>query len=75
VFGLILAIVVTVMQGYVFWRASSVPFVSEHVSRPLLVGAGLVLWAAFFLGTGVSAVLTGVLAVPLELWSMTWSRL
>jgi predicted MPP superfamily phosphohydrolase len=72
VFGIILAIAVTVMQGYVFWRASSVPFVKEHVPRRLLVGAGLALWALFIVGSAVSADLTGGLAVPLELWSMTW---
>jgi len=60
------------MQGYVFWRATSVPFVTEHVPRRLLVGAGLALWALFVVGSAVSADLTGVLAVPLELWSMTW---
>jgi predicted MPP superfamily phosphohydrolase len=72
VFGIILAIAVTMMQAYVFWRASSVPFVKKHVPRRLLVGAGFALWASFFLGTSASADLTGVLAVPLELWSMTW---
>ena len=71
-FGIILAIAATVMQGYVFWRATSVPFVKEHVPRRLLVGAGLALWALFVVGSAVSADLTGVLAVPLELWSMTW---
>lgn len=60
------------MQAYVFWRASSVPFVKERVSRRLLVGVGLALWATYFLGSAVSADLTGALAVPLELWSMTW---
>ena len=71
-FGIILAIAVTVMQGYVFWRASSVPLVKENVPRRLLVGAGLALWALFLVVNAVSADLTGVLAVPLELWSMTW---
>lgn len=71
-FGVILSIAVTVMQAYVFWRASSVPFVKERVSRRLLVGVGLALWAIYFLGSAVSADLTGALAVPLELWSMTW---
>ena len=71
-FRVILAIAVTVMQGYVFWRASSVPFVKEHIPRRLLVGAGLALWASFFLGSAVSTDLPGVLAVPLERWSMTW---
>jgi predicted MPP superfamily phosphohydrolase len=72
VFGVILGIVVTVMQGYVFWRASSVAFVKEHVPRRILVGAGLALWASYFLGHSTNADLTGDLAVPLELWSMTW---
>jgi predicted MPP superfamily phosphohydrolase len=72
VFGIILAIAVTVMQGYVFWRASSVPFVKEHVPRRLLAGAGLTSWAFFLLGSTASADLTGALTVPLELWSMTW---
>jgi predicted MPP superfamily phosphohydrolase len=72
VFGIILAIAATVMQGYVFWRATSVPFVKEHVARRQLVGAGLALWALFIVGSAASADLTGVLAVPLELWSMTW---
>jgi predicted MPP superfamily phosphohydrolase len=71
-FGIILAIAVTVMQGYVFWRASSVPLVKEHVPPRLLVGAGLALWALFMVGSTVSAYLTGAMAVPLELWSMTW---
>jgi predicted MPP superfamily phosphohydrolase len=72
VFGIILAITVTLLQGYVFWRASSVPFVKEHVPRRLLVGVGLALWACFLLGSAVSADVTGALAMPLELWSMTW---
>jgi predicted MPP superfamily phosphohydrolase len=72
VFGFILAIAVTVMQGYVFWRASSVPFVQEHVPRRLLIGAGLALWASYFLSGSVSTETTGALAAPLELWSMTW---
>jgi hypothetical protein len=71
VFGIILAIATTVMQGYVFWRAASVPFVKEHVPRRTLVGAGLALWAFFMVGSAVNADLTGVMAVPLELWRMT----
>jgi hypothetical protein len=46
--------------------------VKEQVSRRLLAGVGLALWAAYFLGSAVSADLTGALAMPLELWSMTW---
>jgi hypothetical protein len=72
VFRIILAIATTVMQGYVFWRAASVPFVKEHVPPRLLVGAGLALWAFFMVGSAFSADLTGALAVHLELWRMTW---
>jgi predicted MPP superfamily phosphohydrolase len=72
VFGSILAIAVTLMQGYVFWRAYSVPFVKKHLPRNLLVGAGLTLWSIFIFGSAVSADLMGALAVPLELWNMTW---
>jgi predicted MPP superfamily phosphohydrolase len=72
VFGVILALSVTVMQAYVFWRVSSVPFVKKHLSRRLLAGVGLALWAAYFFSSTVSADLTGALAMPLELWSMTW---
>jgi uncharacterized protein len=71
-FGSILAMAVTVMQCYVFWRASSVPFVKEHLSRKMLVGAGLALWTLFFLSSAASVELTGPLAVLLELWNMTW---
>jgi predicted MPP superfamily phosphohydrolase len=71
-FGAVLAIAVTVMQTYVFWRAASLPFVKEHVSRRVLVGVGMTLFAAYFLGSSVIRNLTGALAVPLELWSMTW---
>jgi hypothetical protein len=72
VFGFILAIAVTVMQAYVFWRACSVPLLREHVSLRLLVGLGLLLWASYFLGSAASTRVTGTPAVCLELWSMTW---
>jgi predicted MPP superfamily phosphohydrolase len=49
VFGIILLLAFTGMQVYVFWRAGSVPFLKRHVSRKMLVGTGLLLWAVFSL--------------------------
>jgi predicted MPP superfamily phosphohydrolase len=60
------------MQGYVLWRASSVPFVKERVSFKVLIVAGFVLWISFFLGSIASADSMGLLAAPLEFWAMAW---
>jgi len=49
VFGVILIFAVTLMQGYVFWRAASVPFVRHRISRKHLFGLGIILWATFLL--------------------------
>ena len=51
VFGFILIFAITLMHMYVFWRAASVPVLKRHVPRKFLIGAGLVLWATFFLGS------------------------
>jgi predicted MPP superfamily phosphohydrolase len=72
VFGVILVVCVTVMQGYVFWRASSVSFVIKNVSRRLFTWVGLIMWAIFLLGNIGTTDWTGVLTGPLEFWSMTW---
>jgi hypothetical protein len=49
-FGSILLTVITVMHVYTFQRAATVPFLKRHVSRKLIIGTGMVLWAVFFLG-------------------------
>jgi predicted MPP superfamily phosphohydrolase len=72
VFGVILVVCGTVMQGYVFWRASSVSFVNKTVPRRLFAWVGLLLWALFLLGNIGTTDWTGVLTGPLEFWSMTW---
>lgn len=71
-FGIILLSVVTLMHVYVFWRADSVPFLKRHVSRKLLIGAGMVLWAVFFLSRFLGHGGTGPLAMTLELLGMNW---
>ena len=73
VFGYILISVVTLVHMYVFWRAASVPLLQRHVSRKLLIGAGMVLWTGFFLGrVVVGHDHTGIIARTLELLGMNW---
>ncbi len=62
----------TLMHIYVFWRAASVPLVNRRVSRKLLIGAAVVLWAMFYFGLVFGHGGTGALAVTLELLGMNW---
>jgi len=72
VFGTILMSVVTVMQIYVFWRASSVPLVLQYISRKWLIGIGFVAWVLFLVGRVGGSDEAGKLATVLELSSLTW---
>ncbi len=60
------------MHIYVFWRAASVPVLKRYIPRKLLIGAGLVLWATFFLGRVYGHQGTSPLANTLELLGMNW---
>jgi predicted MPP superfamily phosphohydrolase len=71
-FGIILLSAVTVMNVYVFWRASSVPFLKRRVPRMLLIGSGVILWASFSLGRFISHSGAGEMAAMLELTGMDW---
>ena len=74
VFKIILIVigVVTLVHIYVFWRTASVPFVACHISKELLVGAGVVLWAGFFIALFFGHGRTGFLAATLEVIGMNW---
>jgi predicted MPP superfamily phosphohydrolase len=72
VFGFVLISAITLMHIYVFWRAASVPVLKRYVSRKLLFGAGLFLWATFFLGRVYGHHGTSPLAKTLELLGMNW---
>jgi predicted MPP superfamily phosphohydrolase len=72
VFGTILNSVTTFMHVYVFWRMASVPIIKQHISRKVLIGVGVVLWAVFFFGRVIDHDATGVLAKALELFGMNW---
>lgn len=54
-FGVILISAVTLMQGYLLWRAASVPFVRHCISLNVLIGVGVGLWAIFLLGRVVGS--------------------
>lgn len=71
-FGVILIFAVTLMHGYVFWRAASVPFVRRRISRKRLIGLGVVLWAFFLLGRIIGPEDAGAMAAMLEFLGMTW---
>jgi predicted MPP superfamily phosphohydrolase len=71
-FGIILISVTTLMQGYVFWRAATVPFVQRHVPLAVLIAAGVVLWIIFYLGRTVGHSGTGAGAATLEFLGMNW---
>lgn len=71
-FGVILTVAVTLMQGYVFWRAASVPFVMRHISRRRLIVLGIALWMLFLLARAMRPEDTGGIAAILEFLGMTW---
>ena len=71
-FGTILMVVITVMQGYVFWRAASLPFVIRRISRKRLVGIGFAFWAGFVLIRLAGSDDAGVLGTVLEQLAMAW---
>ncbi len=71
-FGIILISVITLIQIYVFWRATSVPFIARHISNCTLIGVGLLLWTVFFLGRVYGHHGTGIPAATLEFLGMTW---
>jgi hypothetical protein len=71
-FGTILISICTFMHVYVFWRAASIPFVEQHISRKIFIGTGLILWAIFFLGRIIGHTRTGILAGVLEFLGMNW---
>jgi len=60
------------MHVYVLWRAITVPFLRRHVPGKLLIGAGIVLWALFFIGRIIGHGGTGTPAAILEFLGMNW---
>ncbi|MCK5097414.1 MAG: metallophosphoesterase, partial [Desulfobacteraceae bacterium] len=71
-FGTILILISTFIHAYVFWRVASVPFVRQHVSRKILIGTGVVLWAGFCFGRILGQNVTIEFAVAIEFFRMNW---
>ena len=71
-FGIILISIVTLMHVYVFWRAVSVPFVTSHIPKKIIIGAGIILWILFYLGRVYGHHGVGTPAKVLEFLGMNW---
>ena len=71
-FGTVLTTIVTLMHVYVFWRASSVPFLKRQVTLKFIIGSCIALWMIFYLGRVFGHGGTGALAKTLELFGMNW---
>jgi hypothetical protein len=71
-FGTILISICTLMHIYVFWRITSVPIITRHVSLNLIIAAGALLWALFFIGRVYGHTGTGALAFVTEFFGMIW---
>jgi len=72
VFGTILILISSAMHIYVFWRLQSVPWIRRRVPRKVLVGAGVILWAALYLGRTLGHGGSGAAAATIEFAGMTW---
>lgn len=71
-FGAVLLTVCTLMQLYVFWRATAVPWLSRRIPKWAILLAGALLWLAIVLGRTVGHDAEGPWAAALELLGMTW---
>ncbi len=62
----------TVMHIYVFWRMSSIPFISQHIHPIFLVLAAIVLWSSFLLPRFFGNPAAGGLSWFLEMVGSNW---
>ena len=71
-FGTVLISLCTIIHIYIFWRASSVPFLKKHIPLITLISAGLILWLIFYMGRVYGHNGTGFIARALEIAGMHW---
>ena len=71
-FGRTLTIAVSIMQIYIIWRACSIPFLRDRMSKKSIIWTGITLWILFYAGRTLDNDFTGVIAKNLEMFSMTW---
>jgi len=72
VFLIVVLSIWTLMHVYVVWRASSVPAVSAHASRWLLVATAAFLWLAYPVSRILDRSGVGLVARPLEFIGSAW---
>ncbi len=71
-FGIVFTLLGSLMHGYVFWRAASVPGIRRRISRAGLVSGAVALWLVFLLGRAYRHGSVEVLAGWLQTMGMTW---
>jgi len=67
-----LLIVWTGLHLYVFWRASSVPFIKRHISRKILFIIMALLWVSFLLPRWFENISSSGLGGAIEFVTMDW---
>jgi predicted MPP superfamily phosphohydrolase len=72
VFVVVLILVVTLMQAYIFWRTASVPWVHRLVSRKVLFRIGMIFWLILVLNRVLRPYDMGGAAAVLEYVGMGW---
>jgi len=73
--SLFLTIVLSVwaaMHSYVFWRLSTIPWISSHFSRRTILFAAVCLWLSYPLARFLEGHVPGWLAVTLEYLAANW---
>ncbi|MFP4038909.1 MAG: metallophosphoesterase [Desulfosudaceae bacterium] len=71
-FGIILISLVTLMHIYVFWRAGSVPVISQYLPKSIIILLGATAWTIFLTGLVYGHGSTGTLARFLDAVAMNW---
>ncbi len=72
IFGLVLTLLVTVMQLYVFSRAASVPLIRRHVPLRHLAWLAVITWAAFVATRLFAFGTAGAIGEAFEAFGMIW---
>ncbi len=71
-FWSVLLVILAVLHAYVVWRASGVPAVTRRVSRRVLAGVGMALWATLVASWLLAHDASSSAARALESFGMTW---
>jgi predicted MPP superfamily phosphohydrolase len=62
----------TGLHVYVFWRVSTIPAITRHVSRKILITTAAVLWTSILLSRFFDDLGAETIARPVELLAMNW---